>query len=357
MRYIRFLKTPRIVAEKGTGKSQIYGLITITSDLGDSFFPHDVELVAELINADSDEILVWRTLAWAAGMRTLAMTLPLKKSYASSPLRVRIGTEHKAQYDIFENLCQADSHGIVSAWSAGFNSGGVREAVKLVQRRFRVAHRVISVWEETGESIARHLWDAGITLSCQMVELQSIETALCKALNLTSRDPTTSTLGVLELGTGCGMVGMTLASVLPNCDVHLSDLPEAREIVETNIADCALQASNGSNLSFFQLDWDDELPDWLTREHAKFDLVLAADCTYNSDSSPALVSTLRRLADLNKDVVVGIAMKMRHDSERVFFGLMKEAGFAETALFEYPLPGDVDMGEDSVYLHVYRHGS
>jgi hypothetical protein len=166
MRYIRFLKTPRIVTEKGTGKTQIHCLITITSDLGDSFFPYNAELVAELINAKDDEIIVWTTLAWAAGMRTLSITLPLKKSYASRPLRVRVGTEHHAQYDTFESLSQADAQGIASAWSAEFNCNGAKEAVKLVQRRFKIAHRVIRVWEETGESIARHLWYASSLPLC-----------------------------------------------------------------------------------------------------------------------------------------------------------------------------------------------
>ena len=36
---------------------------------------------------------------------------------------------------------------------------------------------------------------------------------------------------------------------------------------------------------------------------------------------------------------------------------MTEAGFRETALLEYPLPGDIALGEETVYLHVYRHGS
>jgi hypothetical protein len=158
MRYIRFLKTPRIVAEKTTGKNQVYCLITITSDLGDTFFPHDAELVAELIDSKNEQILVWRAVAWAAGMRTLAITLPVKKAYAESPLRVRVGTEQEAQFDTFDNLSQTDSQGIVSAWSAEFNAKGGKEAGKLVERRFKVAQRVISVWEETGESIARHLW-------------------------------------------------------------------------------------------------------------------------------------------------------------------------------------------------------
>jgi hypothetical protein len=71
-------------------------------------------------------------------------------------------------------------------------------------------------------------------------------------------------------------------------------------------------------------------------------------------SSPALVHTLRRLADVNSKVVVAIAMKMRHDSERVFFELMCDAGFEETAGLEWGLPGDVELGEERVFLHVYR---
>ena len=54
-------------------------------------------------------------------------------------------------------------------------------------------------------------------------------------------------------------------------------------------------------------------------------------------------------------MIVAIAMKMRHDSEKVFFDLMAEAGFNETATLEWPLPGDLEPGEEKVYLHVYRH--
>jgi hypothetical protein len=71
--------------------------------------------------------------------------------------------------------------------------------------------------------------------------------------------------------------------------------------------------------------------------------------------SPALVDTLCRLAKLSPKVKVAIAMKMRHSSEEVFFDLMAAAGFEETAKFDYPLPGDTEVGEETVYLHVYKH--
>jgi hypothetical protein len=66
------------------------------------------------------------------------------------------------------------------------------------------------------------------------------------------------------------------------------------------------------------------------------------------------VNTLSRLAETSPDVVVAIAMKMRHKSEEVFFDLMADARFKETRKLEFPLPGDLERGEEVVYLHVYK---
>ena len=79
-------------------------------------------------------------------------------------------------------------------------------------------------------------------------------------------------------------MGRTLALLLPNSRVVLTDLPEARDIVERNIASADLR--NGSTLTFEELDWDADLPAWLVQaqEKVKTGLVLASDCTYNSDS-------------------------------------------------------------------------
>lgn len=47
-------------------------------------------------------------------------------------------------------------------------------------------------------------------------------------------------------------------------------------------------------------------------------------------------------------------MKIRHNSEFVFYDLMAAAGFQETNVIVYPLPGDVETGEEEVYLRIYR---
>jgi hypothetical protein len=61
-----------------------------------------------------------------------------------------------------------------------------------------------------------------------------------------------------------------------------------------------------------------------------------------------------RIAKKSPNVVVAIAMKMRHSSEEVFFDLMAKAGFEETGKVAIPLPGDEMVGEETVHLYVYK---
>jgi hypothetical protein len=161
MRYIRFLKPPRVVTFKGSSKQEISCLITITSDLGDSFLPYDIQLSAELLASHpTEEVVVWRTVQWSAGMRTLPVTFPLVKTRKSSKYRVRVGAEPKLTHDEYSRLSEDGSCGVVSAWSSPFNlSLPTHKGEKLVERRFKLSNGpTVNIYEETGESIARHLW-------------------------------------------------------------------------------------------------------------------------------------------------------------------------------------------------------
>jgi hypothetical protein len=91
-----------------------------------------------------------------------------------------------------------------------------------------------------------------------------------------------SGLHVLELGTGCGMVGITLAQTIPDAKVLLTDLLDAEEIVQRNI-NAASSLPDGS-LKFQELDWGSGLPQAIQSSAHRLDLLIAADCTYNPDS-------------------------------------------------------------------------
>lgn len=156
MRYIRFLKPPRIVDQTCTF------LVTITSDLGEDFLPDDVILAATLRSNDpSGDIYLRRTLKWTSGMRTLSGSFDLAHSDVEYPARVHVGVRSSPTSDHFEkHHDDTDPPSIISAWSAIIDpNNGITEAEKKVERRFMpLSNRTICIWEETGESIARHLW-------------------------------------------------------------------------------------------------------------------------------------------------------------------------------------------------------
>lgn len=134
-------------------------------------------------------------------------------------------------------------------------------------------------------TIIDRLRDAGVTLSCHINDLLDVHTSLATALLPPNR---TGALRVLELGTGCGIVGIAIAQVISNSQVLLTDLAEAREIVDRNLRQAKL--AKGSTIAFQELDWVDDSSASL---QSSYDLVLAADCTYNPDSRYVPDSFLR----------------------------------------------------------------
>lgn len=161
-------------------------------------------------------------------------------------------------------------------------------------------------------------------------------------------------LNILELGAGCGIVGITLHHTLTNPQILLTDLPEASDILSHNLSSSILCPStslnkNIGNIAHQVLNWALPLPPNVASN--QWDLVIVADCTYNPDVVPDLVRTLGRIAGGNRAADVCVAMKVRHESEVVFFSLMGEEGFVvkERAVIPLPVRGG-EGGEIEVFV-------
>ena len=158
MRYVRFLKIPKLQGDS------ITATITITSDLGETFLNEEVQVVAMLRAADPRGDIYLRTaLKWKPSMRTLSVSFSLAEREIGWPARVYVAPKDAPDPDCFDK-----QHGvsglpnIISAWSDILDpSEGITIATRTVERRFKpLSSHVLSMWEETGESIARHLWFA-----------------------------------------------------------------------------------------------------------------------------------------------------------------------------------------------------
>lgn len=195
--------------------------------------------------------------------------------------------------------------------------------------------------------------DAGLALVAHINRLLN-QQADTDALRQVLRGAVSRKLAVIELGSGCGIVGIGLAQLLPDCQVLLTDLPEAEEIITRNIK--ASTVPESSSVSFRVLDWEAPIPASVADRY--FDLILVSDCTYNSDSIPALVKTLSALAKRSPEAVVVISMKVRHASEQVFFELMDGCRLDIIDHTTIPLPimqgSEAGEGNNSVHIYAFR---
>ena len=162
---------------------------------------------------------------------------------------------------------------------------------------------------------------------------------------------------VLELGSGCGIVGLEIAQICSQCDVILTDLPDAMENLSYNVSKVMGSNLAVGNVVAAVLDWDDASPK-IIQGH-RYDLVIVSDCTYNADSIPALVGTLAAVIDEWSATLIVVSMKVRHDSEAVFFDLMAAAGFiiAEHSTITLPDQQRADNGQELEVVDIYVFGS
>ncbi|CAG8904705.1 unnamed protein product [Penicillium egyptiacum] len=323
--YVRFLKTPRIQPQKGA--LFITALICITTDLGDSFLAEDVEL--SVTAWEQSGISHEKKTTWNAYHRELPITLgPLPASLARLAEKTLVLTVNSARPEPEQSTSTSESFPlplVMGATSAPF--GPHSPADKLVQRHITASGLRLNVWEETGNSIARHIWDAGFASVIYIHRILSDLSRGAPDSKGRSQMPAlhhvltrNSSIQVVELGAGCGIVGIGLAQMVPHCSVLLTDLPEVEEIITRNMN--AARPAPQSRLRYQNLDWEQPL------DHlGSLDLILVSDCTYNADSLPVLVSCLDRLVQASPGALVLVSLKRRHDSETVFFDLMQTAGF------------------------------
>lgn len=160
--YIRFLKIPQLYLARPKGKNAIIkALVTITTDLGDDFYPEGLELTATIaparIGGRSNDPVSATDLTWHAGMRSSSVDIELRHKNSEDPLEICISCKNGGNVE--ERLLPAHIPRIISVWSEVLvaSKGGL--ASNIVERRFCLGNSAsLSIREETGESIARHLW-------------------------------------------------------------------------------------------------------------------------------------------------------------------------------------------------------
>ncbi|ROW01336.1 hypothetical protein VMCG_05945 [Cytospora schulzeri] len=405
MHYIRLMRPPSLDAKKN-----LKIVLTITTDLGDSFLSPDEPVpisvwLTRWPQAGGDVCLTPRSkgrteVFWRAGMRVLKLELPvpgkilqgMKKSLSVAAVpTVHIGASHNLEVDPTAELIPFDKEGRVLAVKAAFPSLADEEPTFEAVREFALpSNNLVRVYEAIGESIDRHVWDAGvITMGllfnmCQegSPEQKWDKTPLLEELlcSVTPEKP----LNIIELGCGVGILGLGLASALYRLtfskwdseepshspsNILLTDLEDAEEIAVRNMAserqvrESVDVEKPNVRTEFESLDWEDgKMGTFGPKAGARgWDLIIISDCTYNVDMLSALVGSISALHKMSmglgqKDPKVMLATKPRHSSEKALFGLMEGDGWRILEHAGQPLPV-LGMEDESVEIYLFGKDS
>lgn len=139
---------------------------------------------------------------------------------------------------------------------------------------------------------------------------------------------------------------MSLAYLWSHCSVILTDVLDAEELIRHNLK--SFEPASGSSIQFEVLEWDHPV---LPRSCQKrpHDLVVVSDCTYNEDSIPVLIRTMKLLTLNSLALLVFVALKRRHANEDIFFTSMGEAGFDVVDSTKVLLPHVFGTSESSEF--------
>ncbi|KAI1817041.1 hypothetical protein GGS20DRAFT_121626 [Poronia punctata] len=372
MHYIRLLRPAKVQNSRSGPVLEV--LFTVTTDLGDSLLcPEDGPLELTVCVTDLETPACTCRCAWKPGMRVLDAKVRLRpgllKNYSVSifptkqqrlsGLRVADvlpsgddtlrgeGVVMPVTFDVVDGVCAPVSLRTLTLEKGGDGEGGF----------------FLQFEEDIGESIARHIWDAGVVTSAYLADAGEKVRAILPIR--------TDRFNVLELGSGVGILGITIAGILrrnqvEDATVLLTDLAEAEERARSNISRAEDHAVV-RGLEYENLDWDDGRQGRFGPLVATtpWDLVVLSDCTYNVDSFPALVGTLSALhvvkqrqcngEDRAKSRVL-LATKPRHSSEKALFDLLDEEDWRHRVIKEIPLP--LIGGEDEVVqIYILEKGA
>lgn len=341
--YIRLLSPPQVA---GAQKRLLHvsAVLAVTTDLGDAFFPEDVDLRVRIVKAQKHaQIVSEQSVSCNGASRALKVTItcPVKHSHASVRMHVAAsGMETSALVPK-----------ILDVWSLPFDLADKQRADPLVDRELTLHDSTnLRIREETGDSIARHIWDASLGFLTYLAQINTKLSEQSKVRTLIDGSAN-KTLKVLELGAGCGIVGIAFAQMFSS-NVLLTDLDDATEILATNIRLASLKST--SRLHAKVLDWSSKMHGSM---NVKYDLVIVSDCIYNPDSSIHLVETLQRLANTSPQVLILVGFKRRHDADDVFFERMKAAKFEVLEATTIALPhtaSDYDTTSPNIEFYTYQ---
>lgn len=379
MHYVRFCRPP-VIEQGRSGQKTLKLVLTITTDLSDKFLSPHEPIQLSIIgagappNPGSGPVPINLTPknplpTWRAGMRVLKVDVPLPPQPIET-VQVR-PTSRQLTALITDDISSGTGDGLILPVFADL-APGPNNHICFRSLRLPGGTATLQVEEEMGESMARHVWDGGLTTACFVANMMLGQTTAPNSSSSNTPLPMLTDilqqndgpLNIIELGCGVGILGLGVARILgvsaqataEKSTLLMTDLPDAEERTLANIARSADQTA--CSVMYENLDWNNGKdgifgPEVTSRA---WDLVILSDCTYN-DLLPQLVKTLSAVHAHSaqhsspSNTKILLSTKPRHSDEREFFDLMSRDGWSIQEEARLPLPVLYDEAQTiEVYL-------
>lgn len=156
--YIRFLKAPRLQEVRGSS-AVVKSLITITTDLGDDFFPSDLALNAGFVPEDATRSGLIRccNILWKGGMRVLWIEAVGEQVTPETKLRV-IEARSNAREQLNDTIVLEQMPPVIGCTSGILALDDVGAGLRSERNLQLQPGKFLWIEEDMGDSIARHVW-------------------------------------------------------------------------------------------------------------------------------------------------------------------------------------------------------
>lgn len=198
MHYVRFLKLPRI--EDSSSRHYVKALVCVTTDLGDNFYYNFVDVTiyvwsgspGDTVSKDEHnekhraQSLILQRKIVARETRAAAIHVDIPAALArASDLAIAVIPSDTA------DVPRLVSHGGVISmprvlgvnahvtWGRSVNDKDDVSPRHVLRRVPMLKGQSLEVWEESGDSIARHIWLVWSTITCVATNSQNIQGRWC----------------------------------------------------------------------------------------------------------------------------------------------------------------------------------
>lgn len=314
--FIHFIKYPRIL------NGSLVFSVSISNDLRTEFLeptnPIQINAAVLIHNRQSKPIKLDNVLIYAYsrdGYKVIDLPLSVAGLSPSDTFSLLIYTKNSSIKPNLKDVLHLQHPIPIQSLPSSLN-----QAQYLQQRSFTVNTQQLHIVEHTSFDLDKKLWDSGLALSGDLISCLNTYLDLSKSLK------------ILELGTGTGIVSITLATLLSQMSkqshtITATDLNSAIPLLRSNTKRNAHLYKN-IEIQPKELSWGSNS----SLESVEYDIIIAADITYNMSSFQLLRNTLSNLFTANPSTKLILAHKYRDYQEDTFWDHASQINLKSTHL-------------------------